>query len=115
MNYHARGLALFQNPKDPNSHTVYGEAIVSDGLEVRDGVSGSGLISDGFVWEGYEIWMWPQDATPITTGWTPMIGWSGSASMIATGWTAAAGYSGSASPITTMWTASQVFGTEFPA
>lgn len=117
MSYHARGLAQFQTVKDPNSHVVYGESVVSGGLNVRHGISGAGLISKGFIWEGYEIYLWPQDASPIVTGWTAAAGYSGSATLIATGWTAAAGYSGcaAASLISTTWAVSSNFGNEFPS
>lgn len=69
------------NVHDSNNITVYGEAVVSGGLEVRDGVSGYGLVTRGFIYELYNIWLDIQAAAPITTTW------ANSNSSITTTWT----------------------------
>lgn len=88
--------------RDPQPIQVYGEALVSFGLEVRDGIDGYGLVSRGLLWELQAIWLDIQEAAPILTSWTASAGAS-----IVTTWTAASG-----SSVSTSWTPSQfgIFG-----
>ncbi len=73
--------------KDPNPYWVYGDALVSRGLFNRYATNGVGLVTDGLVWELYDIyhdvdWMsktittWANafPGTTIVTTWTPAIG-----------------------------------------
>lgn len=80
---------------NPQNYTVYGQAVVTGGLIVQDGISGVGLVTNGFVWTGYDVWFDPQLAAPIVTSW------SNSNALITTSWT------DSNSAITTTWTTSQ--------
>lgn len=70
---------------------VYGESVVSSGLEVRDAVDGYGLISRGLLWELEAIWFDPELVDGITTSW------SASDTVITTVWT------DSNSSVTTSW------------
>lgn len=116
MTYHLRSTSQYQNQRDKSSFSVYGESVVSGGLCVQNGISGAGLITTGFLWEGYEIWLWPEDSSPVSTSWGSANGYSGSASLIVAGWTAAVGYSGSASLVSTAWNFPPIgMNGEFPA
>lgn len=59
----------------------YGEALVTFGLEVRDGISGIGLVTRGFIYDTYAIWLDTTVAAPITTNWATGV------SVAATTWT----------------------------
>jgi len=95
----------------------YGEGLVSRGLEVRDGISGLGLVSDGFLWWLYDIWLDIQAAAVISTSWSNTDGsittsWSDTDSVISTSWSNTDGavtttWSDSNSAITTTWTSMQ--------
>lgn len=89
-----------QNYSDRYNYCAYGMALVDYGLVQVSQINGVGLVTSGLVWQGPEIWFYPQAVDGIATGWT-----------------AAAGYSGcaAASLITTTWSASQSFGSEFPS
>ncbi len=73
---------MIVNPHNPEGYTVYGEAVITSGLTVQHGVDGVGLVTRGFVWTGYAIWLDIQAAAPaIVTSWTD------SNSVITTTWT----------------------------
>lgn len=79
--------------KDPDPVFVYGEAVVTQGLEVRDMTNGYGAVSRGLLWELYDIWIDSQYYDGRSTTWTAAAG-----SSIITNWT-------DANPvITTTWT-----------
>lgn len=59
------------NVKDVNDVWPYGESLVSSGLMVRDAVNGYGLVTRGFLWQLYDIWIDTTAAANITTTWTP--------------------------------------------
>ena len=75
--------------KDPNPVFVYGEPLVTYGLENRGVVDGLGLVSRGLLWELYSIWFdkdyydnltttWADNAPSVTTTWTsPQFGKAG--------------------------------------
>lgn len=116
MSYHLRGTSQYQNQKDKSSISVYGQSLLNYGVCVSDAISGVGLITKGFLWQGYEIWLWREDSDPVSTGWTAAAGYSGSATLVTTSWTSAAGYSGGVSLVTTAWTSpSGGMNGEFPA
>lgn len=71
--------------KDTQNIQVYGEALLSYGLEVRDGINGYGLVTRGFLWETQAIWLDIEFAAPLATSW------SNSDAMISTAWTTSAG------------------------
>jgi hypothetical protein len=79
----------------PNPVFPYGEAIVTQGLEVRDGIDGYGAVSRGFLWELYSIWLDLNFYDGISTSW------SAGETAITTSWTDAN------APITTTWTPEQ--------
>lgn len=68
--------------KSPQPIQVYGEALVTSGLFVRDGVNGFGLVTRGLTWEMQAVWLDIQAAAPITTTWSAAAGAS-----ITTTWT----------------------------
>lgn len=84
--------------KDTQSIFPYGEAMMNDGLVVRDAVDGFGLMTDGFLWELEAIWIGSQSA--ISTVWSALAG----ASSLSTSWSPIVGVT------VTNWTASTVFG-----
>lgn len=96
-----------------NNYTLYGMALLDGGLCQVAQTNGIGLVTFGFVWQGPEIWFFPQEAQSLTTGWTAAAGYTGSGSAITTSWMAASGYAGSSLVITTTWTNSTEFGVEF--
>ena len=68
---------------DPNYYFTYGEGIVSSGFVVRDGINGVGLVTRGFIWQLYDIWVgreatdslstsWSNAEASLTTNWTNM-------------------------------------------
>ena len=68
--------------RDPNDVHVYGEALLTDGLAVRHGVSGYGLLTRGFLWQLYDIFIdteaavttsWSDTETSLTTTWTDIL------------------------------------------
>lgn len=59
------------NTTDRNNVFSYGQALVTRGLVVQDGVNGYGNVTSGFLWQGDAIWISIEDASPITTTWTP--------------------------------------------
>lgn len=81
----------------PDAVFPYGEAIVSGGLVTRHSTNGYGLVTFGFLWQLYDIWLDNQALAPITTTWAEASGAS-----ITTTWSAAAG-----SSVSTSWTAVQ--------
>lgn len=81
---------------NPESFTVYGQALLDNGMLVLDGISGAGLVTRGFIWTAYDVWFNRQLAAPISTSWT-----SSNAS-ITTNWTS------SNASITTTWTPSHL-------
>lgn len=91
-------------------------ALLAGGLIQIVQVNGIGLVTNGLIWQGPEIWFDAQAAMNLTTGWTAAAGYMGSATLVSTAWTAAIGYSGSASVYQTTWTKS-AFGSysEFPS
>ena len=58
-------MILYQDTAFQN----YGESIISFGLYVRDGISGIGLVSRGFIYDTYAIYIDTTAAAPITTTW----------------------------------------------
>jgi hypothetical protein len=81
---------------DKNFVFPYGEAILSNGLEVRDAVNGYGLVSRGFLWQLYDIWLDITASAPLVTSW------SNSQTSITTIWSNIA-----SSSIVTAWTPTQ--------
>lgn len=59
------------NTVDENNVFPYAMAAVDRGLCVQDGVNGFGLVTSGFLWQAYDIWIKIEKAAPITTTWTP--------------------------------------------
>lgn len=66
---------------DPNKIAVYGEAIVTNGLEVRHGIDGYGLVTRGLLWQLFDIFIDTDSKDAITTSW------SNSESVLSTAWT----------------------------
>jgi hypothetical protein len=71
---------------------TYSEAVLTRGLEVRDAIAGLGLLTNGLVWPGPQIWLATDQISGIATSW------SVGASVASTSWTAASG------PSSTTWT-----------
>jgi hypothetical protein len=67
--------------------TVYGEAVLSFGLQVRGAIDGIGLLTRGLVWHCPQLWTDTTILSGIATGWT------GSATASSTSWTDASGAS----------------------
>lgn len=80
---------------DQYNQCVYGEAVLTRGLGVRDAVNGYGLDSWGLIWQGPDIWLDTTAAYPLTTSW------SNTETSITTTWT------NTESVITTTWTECQ--------
>lgn len=93
---------------DKNNVVHYGMADLSGGMIQIDQINGYGLITNGFLWQFNEIWFYPQEAAPITTTWA-----DGNAP-ITTGWSPCIGYLGSSLVITTNWVNSRSFANEIP-
>ena len=77
---------------DPNRYTTYGEAIETNGLEVRHGINGVGLLTRGLVWQLFDVYLLTESVDGITTSWSDSEGsitttWSDSESAITTTWT----------------------------
>lgn len=106
-----------QNQTNRFNYCHYGMANLSGGMVQITQINGVGLVTNGFVWQGPEIWFYPQNVDGISTGWAASAGYSGcvASSLISTSWTASPGYPGSSVTITTVWTASQSFGDEYPS
>lgn len=81
---------------DQNNTIAYGEALTNYGLVVRDAVNGWGLVTRGFLWQAYDIWIKIEDYDAVTTSW------SDSDAVISTSW------SDSNASITTVWTDSSM-------
>jgi hypothetical protein len=47
----------------------YGQSQISNGLYTRDGISGAGLITRGFIYGVYDVYIDEQGLNPITTSW----------------------------------------------
>lgn len=70
---------------------AYGEALMSNGLYTRSGISGIGLITRGFVYGVYDIYLDIEKSAPITTSWVigssvALTSWSVGSSVAATSW-----------------------------
>lgn len=61
--------------------SVYGQAVMNHGLCVQHGVSGVGLVSRGFIYGKYDIYIDAFNVNPISTSWTD------SEDVISTSWT----------------------------
>ena len=53
---------------DPLDFHVYGEALLTNGLVVRHAVNGYGLLTDGLLWQLYDIFI--NTESSLTTTWT---------------------------------------------
>lgn len=83
--------------KDPNPYFVYGEPLLSFGLENRGVVNGTGLLTHGLVWQMYDLWFDPEYYSNLSSTWI-----AASGSSVATSWIAASG-----SSVATSWSSVQ--------
>ncbi len=77
--------------KDIDPYVVYGEAVVSSGLEVRQAINGAGLTTRGLIWQLYDIWIDTEYYAPLVTSW------ANSEASVTTTWTS------SEANVTTTW------------
>lgn len=78
--------------KDQEPIVPFGEALLSFGLEVRDGISGFGQLTRGLLWEYSNIWIDIDAAAPISTSWQSAdtsitTSWTSSDASLVTTWT----------------------------
>jgi hypothetical protein len=78
--------------RDQNDVSVYGEALLTNGLVVRHGINGYGLLTRGFLWQLYDIFIDVDRAQGLSTSW------SNSESSLTTTW------SNTETSLTTNWT-----------
>lgn len=76
---------------NPHNFTLYGMALLDEGLVVQDGISGVGLLTRGLIFTAGGIWFDPQKAAPITTVWAnsnPSVttSWTDSNPVVTTTW-----------------------------
>lgn len=75
----------------PQEFIAYGESLLTNGLCVRDGISGIGLVTRGFIYGMTDVYI-GTDSSGITTSWSNSEGvltttWTDSEASITTSWT----------------------------
>jgi hypothetical protein len=78
--------------RDINDVSVYGEALLTHGLVVRQAVNGYGLLTRGFLWQLYDIFIDVDDAQNLSTSWSNTetaltTTWANSETSLTTTWT----------------------------
>lgn len=77
--------------RDQNDVSVYGEALLTDGLVVRHGINGYGLLTRGFLWQLYDIFIDVDRANQISTSWSNIASvttsWTNTETSLTTNWT----------------------------
>lgn len=77
---------------DTNKIQIYGESVVTNGLSVRDGINGIGLVTRGVLWQLFDIYIDTGSKDGIVSSWSNSDAsitttWSNSDSAISTTWT----------------------------
>ena len=78
--------------KDPDAIFPYGMALVTNGLVNIEASNGYGLVSRGFLWQLYDVWLDYELYDNISSSW------SDANALVTTSWAAAAG-----SSVSTSW------------
>lgn len=78
--------------RDQNDVTLYGESIVSNGLVVRQAINGFGLLTRGFLWQLYDIFIDVDRAANLSTSWSNTESiltttWANTETSLTTNWT----------------------------
>jgi len=83
----------------PDPVFVYGEPLLTFGLSNHGAVNGLGLVSNGLLWQLFDLWCDVHYYSTITTSWSAASG----ATVTSTTWAAASG----ATVTSTTWTSPQ--------
>jgi len=75
----------------PEQYICYPEGLVNRGLYTAYGISGIGLVTNGFLWGMSDLYMYPESVDGVATGWTgiPSVttNWTNGETATITNWT----------------------------